>query len=108
MIRKSFCRICTSVCGIDVEVDGERVLGVRGDVDHPLTGGYTCSKGRALPQTHHRDDRLLYPQMRDEGGLRRTGWDEVLDDVASRLRGIIDESGPDAVGFFVGGGCYMD
>ena len=45
---KSFCRICTAVCGILVEVEGDRVLKVRGDPDHPLSHGYTCAKGRAL------------------------------------------------------------
>lgn len=109
MLRKSFCRICTSLCGIDVEVEGERVISVRGDVEHPLTRGYTCSKGRALPEMHHRSDRLLFPQLRKGGGApRRASWDEVLGDLAGRLRAILDESGPDAIGLFVGGGGYMD
>jgi anaerobic selenocysteine-containing dehydrogenase len=110
MIKKSFCRICTAVCGIVVETqdDGSRVLKVRGDIEDPLSGGYTCSKGRALPEMHHRADRLLHPEMRIGGELREVGWDEALDDLAAKLAGIIAESGPDAVGFFVGGGCYMD
>ena len=51
---RSFCRVCQSVCGILVDVHddpaGERVLRVRGDRDHPVSAGYTCPKGRALPQ----------------------------------------------------------
>ena len=46
---RSFCRVCTSVCGILVDVEGDRVVRVRGDQDHPLSHGYTCAKGRALP-----------------------------------------------------------
>jgi anaerobic selenocysteine-containing dehydrogenase len=57
-VVKSFCRICTAVCGIVVEVEGDRVVKVRGDADHPLSHGYTCSKGRALPQVHHHPDRI--------------------------------------------------
>ena len=45
---RSFCRICTSVCGILVDVAGDEVVRVRGDQDHPLSHGYTCAKGRAL------------------------------------------------------------
>ena len=44
----SFCRICTAVCGILVDVEGDTVVRVRGDKDHPMSHGYTCPKGRAL------------------------------------------------------------
>ena len=47
---RSFCRICTAVCGILVDVAGDEVVRVRGDRDHPFSHGYTCPKGRALPQ----------------------------------------------------------
>jgi anaerobic selenocysteine-containing dehydrogenase len=109
MIRKSFCRICTSACGVLIEVDDdERVLSVRGDADNPLSQGYTCSKGRAMGHGHHREDRLLYPKMRKDGVQERVTWDEALDDAAAKLRAIVDESGPDAVGIFLGGGGYLD
>jgi anaerobic selenocysteine-containing dehydrogenase len=109
VIRKSFCRICTSACGVLVEVDDDdRVVSVRGDADNPLSQGYTCSKGRAMAHGHHREDRLLYPKMRKDGELARVTWDEALDDAAAKLRAIIDESGPDAVGIFLGGGGYLD
>jgi anaerobic selenocysteine-containing dehydrogenase len=105
---KSFCRVCTSACGIVVEVDGDQVLRVRGDTDHPLTLGYSCSKGRALPQAHHHPDRLEVPELRVDGVLTPVEWDHILDDLADTLRGIIAESGPRAVGVFLGGGGYMD
>lgn len=105
---RSFCRVCTAACGIVVEVDGDRVVRVRGDADHPLSQGYTCSKGRALPQAHHHPQRLETPLVRANGTLARAGWDDALDDLAARLRAILDESGPAAVGVFLGGGGYMD
>jgi anaerobic selenocysteine-containing dehydrogenase len=108
MLRKSFCRICTAMCGLLVDVEGDEVLRVIGDVSDPLAEGYSCSKGRAAGELHHRDDRLLYPKMRKDGVLQRASWDETLDDLAAKLRRIIDESGPDAVGLFLGGGCYLD
>src|SRR5262249_12292438 len=66
------------------------------------------SKGRALGYTHHRPDRLLHPKMRKDGVMQQAGWDEALDDLAGKLRRIIDETGPDSVGIFLGGGCYLD
>jgi anaerobic selenocysteine-containing dehydrogenase len=105
---KSFCRVCTSACGIVVEVDGDQVLRVRGDTENALTEGYTCAKGRALPQAHHHPERLEVPQMRIGGEMRQASWNTVLDDLAGKLKTIIAESGPRAVGIFIGGGAYMD
>jgi predicted molibdopterin-dependent oxidoreductase YjgC len=108
MLRKSFCRICTSMCGLMVDVEGDVIRKITGDVTDPLTEGYSCSKGRAAGELHHRNDRLLAPKMRKDGVLQTVGWDEALDDLAGKLRKIIDESGPDAVAIFLGGGCYLD
>ena len=83
---RSFCRVCTSVCGILVEVDGADVKAVHGDRDHPFSQGYTCPKGRALPQIHHHPDRLEHPQMKVDGGLQNTTWDACLDDLGAKPR----------------------
>jgi anaerobic selenocysteine-containing dehydrogenase len=105
---RSFCRVCTSVCGILVEVDGEDVVKVRGDRDHPLSRGYTCAKGRALPRMHHHPDRIERPLMTIDGTLTATTWDACLDDLGARVRGIIDRYGPESVGVFFGSGIGMD
>lgn len=97
---RSFCRVCTSVCGILVDVEGDEVLRVRGDQEHPFSRGYTCPKGRALPQLHHHPDRLERPRMRADGRLRDTTWDACLDDLGTRLKDIIDRHGPQSVAFY--------
>ena len=85
------------------------MLRVRGDTDHVLTGGYSCAKGRALPQAHHHPDRILAPRLRGGDGMPRvTDWDSALDDLAAHLSKILAESGPRAIGVFLGGGGYMD
>ena len=101
---RSFCRVCTSVCGILVDVEGDEVVRVRGDQDHPFSHGYTCAKGRALPQMHHHPDRLERPLMRVDGELRPTTWEACLDDLGARLRTIIDRHGPESVGIYFGSG----
>jgi anaerobic selenocysteine-containing dehydrogenase len=83
---RSFCRVCTSVCGILVDVDGDDVIAVHGDRDHPFSQGYTCPKGRALPRIHHHHDRLEHPLIRVDGELRPTTWEACLDDLGDRLR----------------------
>jgi anaerobic selenocysteine-containing dehydrogenase len=105
---KSFCRVCMALCGILVEVSGDDVVRVRGDPDHPLSHGYTCPKGRALPRMHHHPDRIERPLVRTGGELRPTSWDACLDDLAGRLRSVVDAHGPQAVGVFFGSGVGMD
>src|SRR5205085_11311107 len=95
---RSFCRICTAICGILVDVQGDRVVRVRGDREHPLTHGYTCPKGRALPTVHHHPDRIEHPMMRVDGRLEATTWQACLDDLGSRLRATVERHGPESLG----------
>ncbi len=92
------------MCGITVTVAGDRVLKVRGDATHPLSQGYTCPKGRALPDWHHHPRRLDHPHV--NGAV--TDWDHCLDDLRHRLGAIIDESGPDAVAMYLASGSAYD
>jgi anaerobic selenocysteine-containing dehydrogenase len=113
---RSFCRICTSQCGILVDTDGDQVQRVRGDRDHPMSQGYTCAKGRALPAMHHHPRRIVRPLLRadspprsgDAGMLAPVSWEHCLDDLAARLRDILDRHGPASVGIFFGSGLGMD
>jgi anaerobic selenocysteine-containing dehydrogenase len=105
---RSFCRVCTSVCGILVDVAGDEVVRVRGDPDHPLSRGYTCAKGRALPRLHHHADRIERPLLRIDGRLQPTTWEDCLDDLGTRVRTIIERHGPASVGIFFGSGVGMD
>ena len=92
------------LCGLVVRTDGPLVLEARGDRDHPVTLGYSCPKGRALPEFHHHPHRLNHPAIRG----RQVAWPEMIDDLASSLARIIDESGPDAVAAYNGTWSWMD
>jgi predicted molibdopterin-dependent oxidoreductase YjgC len=67
--ERSYCRICTSLCGILVDIEGEKVVAVRGDRDHPVTRGYLCPKGRALPRMHHDPRRLEHPHGHEHANV---------------------------------------
>jgi anaerobic selenocysteine-containing dehydrogenase len=105
---RSYCRICTAQCGILVDVEDQQVVRVRGDKAHPVTHGYTCPKGRALGQLHHHPQRLERPLMKVDGILQPTSWGRCLDDLGAKLREVIDQHGPAAVGMFFGSGVGMD
>jgi len=100
----SYCRICVAACGIRVTLDGERVVRVRGDEDHPVSRGYTCSKGRGLAAWHHSPGRLDRPGLAG----RDVAWPELLDDLAARLAAVRDDRGADAIGAYLATGIAYD
>jgi anaerobic selenocysteine-containing dehydrogenase len=97
------------MCGIVVEVDGDgdgdRVVRVRGDAEHPLSHGYTCPKGRSLPELHHHPRRLDHPWTRTAGP---TSWDAALDDLAARVGAAVEAHGPSAVAMYLASGSAFD
>ena len=97
---RSYCRFCIAQCGILVTTDGDRVVSVKGDPSDPISGGYTCAKGRALGAFHHDPARLDHPLVRRDGVLARVSWDELLDDLHATVARVVDESGADAVAIF--------
>ena len=106
---RSTCPYCGVGCGVIIESKGSQITGVRGDPDHPANFGRLCTKGSSLHLTASADitaqARLLYPMRRSQRGAppQRTDWDSALDLAASRFAGIIEQHGPDAVGFYISG-----
>ncbi len=73
--------------------------------DFPVNDGSLCQKGWTAPAVLDVPDRLRRPLLRGpDGRLAPAGWDTALDTVATRLRRIRDEHGPDALAVFGGGG----
>ena len=43
--KKTQCTLCGVSCGLEVEVEGTKVVSVRPDKDSPRSHGYACRKG---------------------------------------------------------------
>ncbi|PYC21033.1 nitrate reductase [Aquipseudomonas alcaligenes] len=99
------CCYCGVGCGVLIEHDGEKILGVQGDPSHPANFGRLCSKGSSLHLTGDLDARALYPELRLGKNLARarTDWDSALDHAASVFAETIREHGPDSVAFYISG-----
>ncbi len=91
-----------TLCGMLVDVEEGKVVGVRGDPENPDSRGFLCIRGQASHEILDNPKRLLYPMMRasrtDE--WRRATWDEALDTIAGRMRAV----GREAVGMWTGHG----
>ncbi len=98
------CNLCEAICGLRLTIEGDRVTGVRGNPDDPLSRGHICPKGVAIGDLHHDPDRLRRPVRRDRqtGEWTEIGWDEALDLVADGIAGTINTHGKDAIGVYLG------
>ena len=102
-ISHSFCRMCIAYCPILVTVVDGRPVKVTGNPDVPEFGGYTCPKGRALPEYHNDPNRLLTSLRRGEGGaFEPISSDDAVREVAERLKAVIDRHGPKSVALYLG------
>ena len=100
---RTTCAYCGVGCGVQATPRADGTIAIAGDKLHPANKGRLCVKGSALGETIGLEGRLLYPQVREAGGLRRVSWDDALDKVAGTWRSIIAEHGPDAVALYVSG-----
>jgi anaerobic selenocysteine-containing dehydrogenase len=106
--KKSFCRICIAGCGTLVTVDDDRFVSVKGDPDHALSRGYLCPKGRALGDLHHDPLRISGAFLGRGESRRAVDHSDAIADAAAVLSRVVEEHGPESVGFFMGSGGFID
>ncbi|MBM4373676.1 MAG: molybdopterin-dependent oxidoreductase [Deltaproteobacteria bacterium] len=104
--KHTFCRICEALCGLEVDVEGNRVVDIRPDDVHVATAGYACVKGLRQHELFGSPDRLRHPLARrgprGASSLERATWDEALGDIGARVRAIREAHGPDSIAMYVG------
>ena len=65
---QSTCCYCGVGCGVLIESDGGRIIGVKGDPEHPANFGRLCTKGSTLDLTMQPASRVHYPELRIDYG----------------------------------------
>lgn len=73
------------------------------------------NKGRLGPKGLHasiglnrHEDRLLYPQIRENGVLRRATWEEAMNLIVSRTKHLIKEFTPHSIAFYSTGQLMLE
>ena len=102
--KKTSCVLCGNGCGLEVQVEGNRITRVRPDKDSPISEGYVCRKGMNIAYHLHNADRVLHPLKKVGGRFEQIPWDQAISEIAEKLKGILQQHGPRSLASLVGGG----
>ena len=75
-------------CGMQVEVEDDRLVGITGDKENPDSRGFLCVRGKSAHQIIGNDQRILHPMRcreRGSGKWERITWDEALDQITAAI-----------------------
>ena len=96
------CPLCEGMCGLKIEVAGDRVVKIRPDPDNAFSRGHICPKGTTLGELHHDPDRLRQPMVRDGGRWREVSWAAAFERIETLAAQVRARHGPDAFAFYSG------
>jgi anaerobic selenocysteine-containing dehydrogenase len=96
------CNICEAMCGLEIKHQEGEILSIKGDKDDPFSRGHICPKAVALQDFYSDKDRLKTPLRKTPDGWKEISWDDALEEIATRFRGIQQNHGQDAVGVYLG------
>jgi formate dehydrogenase len=101
--RPTFCRICESLCGLDVELDGAGAIRqIRPNEHHVETAGFACVKGLKQDRLYGSPDRLRYPMKRVGDRFERIPWEQALSEIGTKVQQLRRDHGANSTGMYVG------
>ena len=91
------CHICEANCGLLIELDGARVVSIKGDRDDVLSRGHICPKATAIADIETDPDRLRTPVRRVGRDWEPVSWDAAFADIGARYAAIKATGGDGAL-----------
>ena len=90
-IHKRTCHICEANCGVLVELDGRKVVSIKGNPDHVLSRGHVCPKATAIADIQDDPDRLRRPVKRVGDTWQEIDWDTAYGEIAAKVAALQGE-----------------
>jgi len=95
---KTACSLdCWDVCAIEVTMDGDKVVKIQGDADHPITKGFICQKGIKHIERVLSPDRITNPMKKINNKWISITWNDAIKEIASKLADIQKNHGTNSL-----------
>jgi len=102
-IIKTYCRFCHANCPMEITVEENKVKSLKPDIDNEFFGGYTCLKGRQMPEQHNLAARIRTSlKKNDDGSRSEISSSQALDEIADKLKSIKEKYGARAIASYNG------
>ena len=95
---RTTCPYCGTGCEMNVGTFQNQIVSVKPVLDAPVNHGHLCVKGRYAFDFVHAPDRITVPMIRTNDGWRPVSWHEAISFIATGLKQISKEHGPDSIG----------
>jgi anaerobic selenocysteine-containing dehydrogenase len=101
LVRGACPHDCPDTCGVITEVQEGQAVKFYADPEHPIADGWLCAKVRPYLDHVYHPHRLLHPLRRKgqkgSGQWQQVTWQEAIDEIARRWKGIIEKYGAEAI-----------
>ncbi|MEW7291477.1 molybdopterin-dependent oxidoreductase [Aquimarina sp. 2304DJ70-9] len=101
-IKYRTCHLCEAMCGLEIEVTNNEVIGIKGHKEDIYSRGHICPKGIALKDLHNDPNRLKQPVKKTASGWQTISWEEAFDIAEREFKKIRKKYGNDAIGTYTG------
>jgi len=96
------CNLCEAICGLEIELEDNKVISIKGDKKDLFSRGHICPKAVGLKDLHEDPDRLKTPLIKKDGTWQEAEWDEAIKFAARSLVDVQLKNNKNAVAVYQG------
>lgn len=105
----STCNICSVGCGCYTAVKDGKIVGIKGNGDHPINRGRLGPKGENQWYANNAPDRLTTPLIRNkQGNLEPASWDDAMNLIVEKAKQSMKEKGTNSISIYSTGQGFME
>jgi anaerobic selenocysteine-containing dehydrogenase len=103
--QSTACMLCSIGCSIEVKTENGHLTKIRGDKASASSEGYICQKAARLDHYQNHSERLYKPLKKTpDGQFVEVEWDQVIPEIAAKMKAIKAQHGGHAFAYYGGGG----
>ncbi|MEW9855230.1 molybdopterin-containing oxidoreductase family protein [Novosphingobium sp. M1R2S20] len=105
---RTFCRNCSALCAMEIDVENGVPLRARPDASASPYGGYLCPKGISSIEFQQGAESRLFGSLKRgaDGELQPISNDAATAEIGDKLAALLAEHGPRAIAVYHGTGAY--